>query len=71
MFVVFIMSLILAIPPLMMAIYLWTSVARYYEELKQYDKSVKHLPRKQQYTPIRLVGSLIVTTPDQDHCSTP
>ena len=71
MFVVFIMSLLLVIPPLTVSVYLWTSVARFYEELKHYDKAVKHLSRKQRYTTMRLVGNLIVTTPDQDFSITP
>ena len=71
MFVVFIMSLLLVIPPLTVSVYLWTSVARFYEELKHYDKAVKHLSQKQRYTTMRLVGNLIVATPDQTNSITP
>ena len=68
MLVVFVMSLVLVIPPLTVSVYLWTSVARFYEELKHYDKAVKHLSRKQLNTTMRLVGNMTDTTPDQ-YCS--
>ena len=69
MFVVFIMSLLLVLPPLTVSVYLWTSVARFYDEIKHYEKAVKHLSRK--HTTMRLVGNLIVTTPDQEFSITP
>ena len=71
MLVVFIMSLLLVIPPLTVTVYLWTSVARFYEELKHYDKAIKHLSQKQRFATMRLVGNLIVTTPDQGYSITP
>ena len=71
MLVVVIVSLLLVIPPLTVAVYLWTSVARFYEELKHYDKAVKHLSRKQLHTTMRLVGNMYEPTPDQDYFITP
>ena len=58
MFIVFIMSLLLVLPPLAVSVYLWTSVARFYDEIKDYEKAVKHVSRKQ-YATMRLVGNLI------------
>ena len=64
MFIVFIMSLLLVLPPLAVSVYLWTSVARFYDEIKDYEKAVKHLSRKQ-YATMRLVGNLIANNQHQ------
>ena len=64
MFIVFIMSLLLVLPPLAVSVYLWTSVARFYDEIKDYEKAVKDLSRKQ-YATMRLVGNLIANNQHQ------
>ena len=62
MLLVFIMSLLLVLPPLTVSVYLWTSVARFYDEIKYYEKAVKHLSQK--HTTMRLVGSMLANTTD-------
>ena len=63
MFIVFILSLLLALPPLTITVYLWTSVARFYEEIKNYEENDEHLLRK--HTTMRIIGNLILNQPPQ------
>ena len=63
MLLVFVMSLLLVLPPLTVSVYLWTSVARFYDEIKYYERAIKHLSQK--HTTMRLVGSMLAKdTPD-------
>ena len=71
MLMVFIISLLLVIPPLTVSVYSLTSVARFYEELKHYDIAVKHLSRKQLYATMRLNGNMTETASDQEYYITP
>ena len=68
MFIVFIMSLLLVLPPLTVSVYLWTSVARFYDEIKNYEKAVKQ--SRKQYATMRLVGNLISNNQHQTISST-
>ena len=63
MFIVFITSLLLVLPPLTVSVYLWTSVARFYDEIKHYEKAVKEISRR--HNTMRLVGNLIVNNQSQ------
>ena len=63
MFIVFITSLLLVLPPLTVSVYLWTSVARFYDEIKHYEKAVKDVSRR--HNTMRLVGNLIVNNQSQ------
>ena len=63
MFIVFITSLLLVLPPLTVSVYLWTSVARFYDEIKHYEKAVKEISRR--HNTMRLLGNLIVNNQSQ------
>ena len=63
MLVVYIVSLLLALPPLTVSVYLWTSVARFYGEIKYHEENDVHVSQKQT---MRLIGNLILNQPNQD-----
>ena len=63
MFIVFITSLLLVLPPLAVSVYLWTSVARFYDEIKHYEKALKEISRR--HNTMRLVGNLIANNQSQ------
>ena len=45
MFIVFILTLSLTVPPITIYIYLWTSVARFYEEIKKLEEALAKISR--------------------------
>ena len=58
MLVVFILSLLLAFPPTIIYVYLWTSVARFYDELKEYEEARAKLSKST--ATMRLIGNLMI-----------
>ena len=55
---VFILSLLLALPPTIIYICLWTSVARFYNEIKEYEEELAKLAKPT--ATMRLIGNLMV-----------
>ena len=65
MFIVFILSLLLVLPPLTVFVYLWTSVARFYDEIK-HDEEAQEAHLSGQHNTMRLIGNLVLSQSTHD-----
>ena len=59
MFIVFILSLLLALPPIIISVYLWTSVARFYNEIRENEEIARAAFSKPSATML-LIGNLMI-----------
>ena len=58
MLIVFILSLLLALPPIIVYVYLWTSVARFYKEIKEHEDARAKFSKSS--ATMRLIGNLMI-----------
>ena len=58
MLIVFLLSLLLALPPIIVYVYLWTSVARFYKEIKEQEEARTKLSKSS--VTMRLIGNLMI-----------